>query len=456
MLALGRAPPPIPWPRHDHATSIVSVPRSSRRSRRTRGTHREPSVRRQLPMNSPRCSRESRNVANRHPPLRRRPAHELWLWSQVPRVQWTHFRSLRAPDTNQLTSDAHRCERISEPGSAASEAAAAAAAAATSISPVAPSEVEPRSRRGEDLSRDRLSDSHDDVLTGQDDGEQGAPRGTDHRPGMLPLGEILSAALPRRAGSDAAAAETMHAEPYGEWDYQSLPPSPPPHRPRFRRRSSTGSWCPVTRLRPRRIVRSLLPPPLSLSLVATWMPARSNRSRGERERERERERDSLPTRSVPPLSLALSHAVFARENQEEGEGGGERITFTTESSKRRGPSLGLDLDRGPSSNEDRTCDTNCDTNRDISRIASRKIYLSCSFLAELRSSPQETRCRLCRSLSTTIVIRVCAIRDEDLTAVRACWETSFLFIRFHCPTLDRVRMPDVIKVPSLVFTSDDM
>jgi hypothetical protein len=33
---------------------------------------------------------------------------------------------------------------------------------------------------------------------------------------MLPLGEILSAALPRRAGSDAAAAETMHAEPYGE------------------------------------------------------------------------------------------------------------------------------------------------------------------------------------------------------------------------------------------------
>jgi hypothetical protein len=126
----------------------------------------------------------------------------------------------------------------------------------------------------------------------------------------------------------------MHAEPYGEWDYQSLPPSPPPHRPRFRRRSSTGSWCPVTRLRPRRIVRSLLPLSLSLSLRRECQHDRIDRE--ERERERERERDSLPTRPVPPLSLALSHAVFARENQEEGEGGGRGLRL------RQSPPSGAD------------------------------------------------------------------------------------------------------------------
>lgn len=65
-----------------------------------------------------------------------------------------------------------------------------------------------------DLSRNRLSDSQNDVLTGQNDGEQGAPRGTDHRSGMLSLGEILAATLSRRAGSNAAATETMYAEPY--------------------------------------------------------------------------------------------------------------------------------------------------------------------------------------------------------------------------------------------------
>lgn len=69
---------------------------------------------------------------------------------------------------------------------------------------------------GADLSRDRLSGTQNDVLAGQDDGKQGAPRGTDYRPGLLPLGEILAATLSRRAGSDAAAAETMYAESYGE------------------------------------------------------------------------------------------------------------------------------------------------------------------------------------------------------------------------------------------------
>lgn len=74
----------------------------------------------------------------------------------------------------------------------------------------------PRAFEIREPGRTGLGDSHDDVLTGQNDGEQGTPRGTDHRPGMLPLGEILAAALSRRAGSDAAAAETMYAEPYGE------------------------------------------------------------------------------------------------------------------------------------------------------------------------------------------------------------------------------------------------
>lgn len=62
----------------------------------------------------------------------------------------------------------------------------------------------------------RLSGTQNDVLAGQDDGEQGAPRGADHRPGMLPFGEILAVTLSRRAGSDAAAAEAMYAEPHGE------------------------------------------------------------------------------------------------------------------------------------------------------------------------------------------------------------------------------------------------
>lgn len=58
--------------------------------------------------------------------------------------------------------------------------------------------------------------AQDDVLAGQDDGEQGAPRGTHLRPGVLSLGEILAAALSRRAGPDAAATEAMHAEPHGK------------------------------------------------------------------------------------------------------------------------------------------------------------------------------------------------------------------------------------------------
>lgn len=65
--------------------------------------------------------------------------------------------------------------------------------------------------------------TQDDVLAGQDDGEQGTPRGTHHCPGMLSLGEILAAALSRRAGSDAAATEAMYAESYGEWYYRIVP-----------------------------------------------------------------------------------------------------------------------------------------------------------------------------------------------------------------------------------------
>jgi len=66
------------------------------------------------------------------------------------------------------------------------------------------------------LSRDRLSGTQNDVLARQDDGEQGTPWGTDHRPGVLSLGEILASTLSRRTGSDAAAAEAMYAEFYGE------------------------------------------------------------------------------------------------------------------------------------------------------------------------------------------------------------------------------------------------
>lgn len=78
-----------------------------------------------------------------------------------------------------------------------------------------PSEAARAESRCGSLSRDRLRRLHNDVLTGQDDGEQGAPRGADRRPGLLPLGEVLAAALSRRAGPDAAA-ETMHAQHYGE------------------------------------------------------------------------------------------------------------------------------------------------------------------------------------------------------------------------------------------------
>lgn len=93
------------------------------------------------------------------------------------------------------------------------------AAVAAGVTLVVPSEgADSETNRGP-LSRDRLSGTQNDVLTGQDDGEQGTPRGTDHRPGVLPHGEILTAALSRRAGSDAAATEAMYAELYGESSY---------------------------------------------------------------------------------------------------------------------------------------------------------------------------------------------------------------------------------------------
>lgn len=93
---------------------------------------------------------------------------------------------------------------------------ARSAAVAAGVTLTVPSEgTDSRINRGP-LSRDRLSGTQNDVLTGQDDGEQGTPRGTDHRPGMLSLREILAAALSCCAGSDAAAAEAMHAELYGE------------------------------------------------------------------------------------------------------------------------------------------------------------------------------------------------------------------------------------------------
>lgn len=93
------------------------------------------------------------------------------------------------------------------------------AAVAAGVTLVVPSEgAHSETNRGP-LSRDRLSGTQNDVLTGQDDGEQGTPRGTDHRPGVLPHGEILTAALSCRAGSDAAATEAMYAELYGESSY---------------------------------------------------------------------------------------------------------------------------------------------------------------------------------------------------------------------------------------------
>lgn len=90
------------------------------------------------------------------------------------------------------------------------------AAVAAGITFIVPSEGADSGTSRGPLSRDRLSGTQNDVLAGQDDGEQGTPRGTDHRPGVLSLGEILAAALSRRAGSDAAATEAMHAEFYGE------------------------------------------------------------------------------------------------------------------------------------------------------------------------------------------------------------------------------------------------
>lgn len=114
------------------------------------------------------------------------------------------LKSFRYPDTLVT----HRCECVLEARSAA------VAAGVTLL--VVPSEGADSGISRGPLSRDRLSGTQNDVLTGQDDGEQGTPRGTDHRPGVLSLREIFAAALSRRAGPDAAAAEAMYAELYGE------------------------------------------------------------------------------------------------------------------------------------------------------------------------------------------------------------------------------------------------
>jgi len=90
------------------------------------------------------------------------------------------------------------------------------AAVAAGVTLIVPSEgADSETNRGP-LSRNRLSGTQNDVLAGQDDGEQRTPRGTDLRPGVFSFGEILAAALSRRAGSDAAAAKAMYAELYGE------------------------------------------------------------------------------------------------------------------------------------------------------------------------------------------------------------------------------------------------
>lgn len=113
------------------------------------------------------------------------------------------LKSFRYPDTLVT----HRCECVLE---------ARSAAVAAGVTLVVPSEGADSGISRGPLSRDRLSGTQNDVLTGQDDGEQGTPRGTDHRPGVLSLREIFAAALSRRAGSDAAATEAMYAELNGE------------------------------------------------------------------------------------------------------------------------------------------------------------------------------------------------------------------------------------------------